>query len=185
MVARITVGGRRLCRGTWAALAGLTRSRRASTSLEFAIAGPAFLLMMIAAAELGFTLFAQSALDNAARASARLLQTNTAPKDGKGVQTVSICPYLSMFLDCSRVYVGLVPVGDFTTDGGLGPLIVNGAISNSATQVNAGQGSSLMLLRATYLAPALISQLVPGTAAALGGSTVYPVVSSVAFRNEF
>lgn len=154
--------------------------------VEFAIAGAAFMVLSVGTAEVAYLLYAQSSLDNGARLLARQLQTNLAPKDGTGLQLISICPFVASFLDCSRIRVSVTPVADYRTDAGLDNWIANGRADPAAVPAsNPGGSASLMLLRATYLSPSVVSRFIGASAAMPDGSAVYPVVSSVAYRNEF
>lgn len=80
---------------------------RGVASIEFAIVGTAFMMMLLASFEFGYMLFVQSALDNAARDAARLVRTGQAQQSGNPTNTFStlLCNDVSSIIGCgSLVY---------------------------------------------------------------------------------
>jgi len=80
---------------------------RGNASIEFAIVGTAFMMMLLAAFEFGYMLFVQSALDNAARDAARLVRTGQAQQSSNPTNTFStlLCNDVSAIIGCgSLVY---------------------------------------------------------------------------------
>jgi Flp pilus assembly protein TadG len=125
----------------------LRRSAKAGTvALEFAMISPAFLGLLLFLFELGFLLYAQTALDYAVNQAARQLQTSQETivngATQAAFQSAVLCPYLSAFLACSGVVVSLQPVATFQTASTAPPL--------ATSTVNPGVTGSLMLLRAYY-----------------------------------
>lgn len=115
-------------------------------ALEFALIGPTFLALLLFVFELGFVLYAQTALDHAVKEAARQMQTeqqmiaNGAPQSLFVSQV--LCPVLIPFLSCSGVAVTLQPVNSFQT-------ATNPPPAQTGT-VNPGSRGSLMLLHAYY-----------------------------------
>lgn len=128
------------------AVARLRSTTAGTTALEFALIGPAFLGVFLFVFELGFVLYAQTALDYAVSKAARQMQTGQQTivngASQASLQNVILCPYLSPFLACTGVVVTLQPVATFQAAMGPPP-------SQTAT-VNPGVSGSLMLLRAYY-----------------------------------
>ena len=79
----------------------LLRCRRASTALEFAIAGPVMLMLIFAIIEDGLMLFAQSVLDNATRdASRQVMIGNITTASAFQAQ---LCSDVTSFFDCTKL----------------------------------------------------------------------------------
>ena len=136
------------CGVTW-----LRRGRAGATTLECAIAAAAFLGVVGFVTDLGFVLYTQVALDFAVSRAARLLAVDsqqTRSANQAALQTVTVCPVLASFLDCSRVSVSLAPVTDYSS-----PPVANPPFSP-------GQGGSLMLLQLSYALPAFAAPLAMG-----------------------
>jgi Flp pilus assembly protein TadG len=129
-------------------------------TLEFALIGFGFIGLLTLMMEMGFLLYAQTALDYAAREAARSMGTGQAtPSNQTGFQSVVVCPFLSPLLSCNGVTVVLQPVTNFQT----------AMTTVPASPFAAGVSGSLMLLQVTYtstipLWPLNVTQLV-GTAA--------------------
>ncbi len=144
------------------------RSARAgTTAVEFAIIGPAFLGLLLFVFELGFLLYAQTALDYAVKQAARQMQTGQQTIANGAAQTLFVdqvlCPMLSNFLSCANVVVTLQPVTTLQT-----PIAPAPALTGT---VNPGVRGSLQLLHAYYkpdipIWPLNVTSLV-GTAAYL------------------
>lgn len=141
----------------------LRGSRSGTTTLEFAlIAMPlfGFLLMIL---QMGFILYAQSALDYAAMATARQMQTGQAtPANQSAFRSAVFCPNLAAFLNCANVALALEPVTSFQN------------VTTPTSSYAAGGANSLMLLRATYTTGLPIWPL-----------NVLTIVGTAAYLNEF
>jgi Flp pilus assembly protein TadG len=148
------------------------RRRRSPTggivALEFALVAPALVGLLLFIAQLGFLLYAQTALDYAAKQAARQMQTGQAIANAGSAatyQSLVFCPFLQNFISCSSVVIVLEPVTDYQTAMKSLP---------TTTSVAAGQSGSLMLLQATYTPPITKWPL-----------NVGKLVGTAAYRNEF
>jgi hypothetical protein len=153
------------------------RSISGVVALEFALIGPAFFGLLLLVLQLGFLLYAQTALDYSAKQAARQLQTGigrTPSATSAGFRSIIFCPIVAAFLDCSRVAISVEPVADYRTEAALPPPMLNGQINASALAYDAGQSGSLMLLRAYYT---------PGIPT--WPLNVTTIAGTAAFRNEF
>jgi Flp pilus assembly protein TadG len=131
---------------------GITVSapRRPATSgtvaLEFALVGSAFLGLLMFVFELGFLLYAQTALDFGVKEAARQMQTGQQTLANGASQALFLsqvlCPALGALLSCSGVVVSLQPVSTFQTATNPPPL--------STATINPGVTGGLMLLQAYY-----------------------------------
>jgi Flp pilus assembly protein TadG len=76
-----------------------------AASIEFAIVGSCFMMMLLASFEFGYMLFVQSSLDNAARDAARLLRTGQAQLSGNAQTTFQnlLCGEVSSIIGCGNI----------------------------------------------------------------------------------
>ncbi len=152
------------------------RGRRSgATALEFALVGSLLLGLTIFVLQLGYLLYAQTALDYATQSAARAVQTgNTGDHvTAQAFQTNVFCMALGGLLPCSDIALSLRPVSNYLNATDLGPPITNGQLDPGALQFDPGQASSLMLLQAVYVLHGLSWPL-----------AVQPLVAAAAFRNE-
>ncbi len=139
------------------------RLRSGTVALEFALTMTAFFGLTLLILQLGFLLYAQTAMDYAAREAARQMQTGQAnPASPSGFQSVVFCPFLAAFLNCANVTIVLQPVTSFQ------------AVTAPSAPFNAGGANSLMLLRATYTTGLPVWPL-----------NVMTIVGTAAYQNEF
>jgi Flp pilus assembly protein TadG len=88
--------------------------QRGGTSIEFAIVGSVFLMLLFAIFELGYMVFVQSTLDSSARSAARLIRTGQAQADANP-QTffqTALCADVSTVIGCGNL---IYQVHYFTT----------------------------------------------------------------------
>lgn len=127
-------------------------ARRGATAgvvaLEFALIGSLFLGLLLFIFELGFLLYAQTALDFAVKEAARQMQTGQQTiangTSQSSFQSVVLCPFLSGLLSCSNVVVTLQPVNTFQAS------VTPPAPPYSNITVDPGVSGNLMLLEAYY-----------------------------------
>jgi Flp pilus assembly protein TadG len=119
-----------------------------TVAVEFAMVGSAFFGLLMFVFELGFLLYAQTAVDYAVKEAARQMQTGqqtvASGSSQTSFQTLVFCPFLSAFLSCSGVVITLQPVSTFQT----APIPPSPPFS--AITVNPGVTGNLMLLEAYY-----------------------------------
>src|ERR1700730_14880539 len=78
---------------------------RGVSSVEFAIVGPVFLMLLLGIFELGSMVFVQSVLDGSARQAARLIRTGQAQNSGN-TQTffqTNLCNSATSVIGCSNL----------------------------------------------------------------------------------
>src|SRR5215472_912250 len=83
-----------------AAVVRFMRHSRGNAMIQFALAGPVFLLLVFIILEDGIVLFTQSILDNATRDAARLILTGQATS--ASAFTNKLCAGVS-FIPCARL----------------------------------------------------------------------------------
>jgi hypothetical protein len=128
----------------------LGADRHGVAALEFAFCGLAFFGLTLFVISLGFRLYVQVALDYATSSAARMLavdSTQSLSPNEKVFQAVTFCPLLSAFLSCTNITISLASVTDYRNGSAIG--------GSGPPPFSPGQGGSLMLLRASYLMPAL------------------------------
>ena len=123
-------------------------ARAGTVALEFALIGTSFFGLLLFVFELGFILYAQTALDFAVKEAARQMQTGQQTiADGasqSSFQSAVLCPYLGGLLSCSNVVVTLQPVTTFQS-----PTTPPSPPYSNIT-VDPGVSGNLMLLQAYY-----------------------------------
>lgn len=153
-------------------ISALAAHRRAAMVVEFALVSMALMMLVVGIMQVGFCLFAKSALDHAAATIARQLQTGASTASAalgqKNFVSVSVCGALHGLLDCSLISVTLFPVTDYLT------------ATSTAPPFSAGVSKSLMLLTLTYASPLSGWPLQVGPNAA---SLLF--TASVPFVNEY
>jgi Flp pilus assembly protein TadG len=78
---------------------------RGGSSIEFALVGSVFLMMLLGVFELGYMVFVQSVLDGSARAAARLIRTGQAQNSGNA-QTffqTNLCSSAASVIGCGNL----------------------------------------------------------------------------------
>lgn len=144
-------------------LRSLRGSASGTTTLEFALIIVPLFGFLLTILELGFILYVQSALDYAAMATARQMQTGqTTPGSQSAFRSAVFCPNLAPFLNCANVTLVLQPVTSFQN------------VTTPTSSYQAGGPDSLMLLQATYTTGLPIWPL-----------NVMTLVGTAAYLNEF
>jgi Flp pilus assembly protein TadG len=176
---------------------------RGGTSIEFAIVGSVFLMLLLAIFELGYMVFVQSTLDSSARTAARLIRTGQAQGNGNP-QTFfqdSLCSSVSSVIGCNNLIysvnyftswtqvqtavnapptrnptTGLLTNSGVCTDGS-----GSGGSSSTAICFNAGNCGQIEVVQVTYNYPFFTQWI----GEELGGSTQSAfLTSTVVFQNE-
>ena len=93
-------------------LARAMGDERGAAVLEFALAAPLFLALIMAILQLALVYLGQAGLDGAAAASARLLESGRPQQEGwdAGVFAKAACGSLPPFMSCDRLTVDVVSV---------------------------------------------------------------------------
>jgi Flp pilus assembly protein TadG len=123
-------------------------ARAGTVALEFAVIGSTFLGLLLFVFELGFILYAQTALDFAVKEAARQMQTGQQTiangASQASFQSLVLCPFLSGLLSCTSVVVTMQPVNTFKA------ATTPPAPPFTNITVNPGVSGNLMLLQAYY-----------------------------------
>jgi Flp pilus assembly protein TadG len=78
---------------------------RGNTTVEFAVIGPTFLLLLLAVFELGYMVLVQSVLDSAARDAARMVRTGQVQTTGSPQATFQnqLCSDVGYLIGCTSL----------------------------------------------------------------------------------
>jgi Flp pilus assembly protein TadG len=127
---------------------------RGVASIEFAIVGSVFLMLLLAIFELGYMVFVQSVLDSSARTAARLIRTGQAT--GGSAQTTfqtTLCNDVSSVISCSSM---IYQVQVFPNWSGAQTAINTPPVRDPITHkliptpFNAGTSGSIIAVQVTY-----------------------------------
>ena len=159
------------------AVARFLRHSRGNAMIQFALAGPIFLLMVFMILDNGLLLFAQATLDNATRDAGRTILLGQATS--ATVFTNRFCSDVGTLIDCSKITyhvqsstVSFSSIGaGFTTDG-------NGNMSTNIW--SPGGSSDYVLVQVGYKRGYLISWL----GNIVGGTKSVLLLATYAFQNE-
>ena len=150
---------------------GFAASRRGAAAVEFALVANALMMLVAAMVHIGFCLYAQSILDQAALNLATQFQTgqnsNTTDPNNAVFKSNTVCPALMGLLDCAAVKVVNYPVTDYLSGGG--------------TTFNPGGSKSTMLLQLVYTVPIPTWPVLAGQ----GSPSPLLITASVPYVNEF
>ncbi len=154
---------------------GHRRPAKAGTvAIEFGLIGMSFVGMLMLVFQLGFLLYAQTALDYAVKQTARQLLTGqqsiASGTAQAAFQSSLFCHYLAGFLPCGNIVVTLQPVQNFQAP----PLTAQQLQQNPTPTVNPGTSGSLVLMQA-YYTPGILNWPL----------NVQFLVGTAAYRNEF
>jgi Flp pilus assembly protein TadG len=158
---------------------------RGVSTIEFAIVGPLFLLLLLAIFELGYMVFVQSVLDGAARDAARLIRTGQAQETGnaQGDFQTMLCNSLESVIGCGNLIYQSQTFDDWSdaqTAISLPPVRdKNGNLVSAGFAT--GTARSIVVVQVTYNYQFFTTWI----ANYLGGSTQSSFLeSTVVFQNE-
>jgi Flp pilus assembly protein TadG len=135
----------------------LWRDPSAATLLEFALAAPAFIAMMIAIFQTALLFLATQGLETAAEASGRLLLTGQAQGANYTADQfkTAACTTLPTYLNCSKLYVDVSTATSFSLANPAPPPLSYDSAGNITNSFNYAPGKSgaIVVLRLMYVWP--------------------------------
>lgn len=178
----------------------LLGEQKGSSSIEFAIVGSVFISLLVAMLSAGYSLYLQTALDDATQRAARQIMTGIVQNTKYGGATVTadtfrtqvLCPLLpSPAFNCNDVFVNIQtfdeavkPSGFYSfvnqAESGLTPPTLN----HTGASFSPGNGSSYVYIQVAYPINIISALFTYGTKTTFNGKTVSVLMSSAAFRNE-
>jgi Flp pilus assembly protein TadG len=159
---------------------------RGNTAIEFGLIGSAYILMILAALEIGYVLFIQSVLDNATRDAARQIRTGqvqTASNPQTTFQTL-ICDNVSWLIPCASIYYQSSAFWSWSeADTGLTTPLTRDSNGNLvSTGFDAGSPGEIVLVQVAYNYTFFTPWL--GQLLGLGLNNTAYLSSTVVFQNE-
>ena len=157
-----------------------------TASIEFAIVGSSFMLMLLASFEFGYMLFVQSVLDNAARDAARLVRTGQAQESSNSQTTFQnlLCSDVGALIGCGNILYQAQVFNDWSD---AQTSVNNGVTRNSSTGnlvsagFSAGTQGQIVVVTVTYNYPFFT----PWIGGLVGNGTNSAFLqSTVVFQNE-
>jgi Flp pilus assembly protein TadG len=148
----------------------LAGERLAATTLEFAIAASALMLLVLASFEVGYDFFVAEALDYAVHVASRSVQVGTSQGSAKGSAasfwvTQQVCPALGALLSCNNLYVSITAIPNGAGQNYYTYIAANppslASMMSSTNPVCTGSGGQMLLLSAYYLSPTFLGLLLP------------------------
>jgi len=167
----------------WRFLSGLGEGGMAT--VEFGLIGMSYIMMILAALEVGYMVFLQVVLDNAARDAARQVRTGQVQVAGNPQSTFStlLCNDVGTLIPCASLLYQSQAFWQWSeASSGLSAPLARDANGNLVSAgFNAGSPGEIVVVQVTYN----YSFFTPWMAALLGGSTNSALLSStVVFQNE-
>ena len=154
----------------------LSRDRRGTTLLEFAIIGPVFLLLVLTMMDAMWLLAVEMALIDGGQEAARLGSLGTLPVTGTreaSIQSFVITREAGM-LDATKLTITMQTYG-----GGRAADYAH-RLSNTTKTAGAGSGRQLVEYQLSYVQPLLT----PFAMAAMGGQTSFTHSTTIVVQNE-
>jgi len=158
---------------------------RGNATIEFAIVGSSFMLMLLASFEFGYMLFVQEVLDNAARDAARLVRTGQAQNSGTAQTTFQnlLCSEVGALIGCGNIIYQSLVFNDWTS---AQTSVNNGVTRNSngalvSAGFSAGTPGQIVVVTVTYNYPFFTPWV--GNLVGNGNDTAF-LQSTVVFQNE-
>ena len=166
-------------------LRSLTSDSNGSVAVEFALILPLFLLVMMAAIQIAWILFASQHLENATATMGRLIRTGQAQGQNLDQATfrLALCDELAPALQCdpANLLIDVQTLPDFGVTPLEWPVDDDGEFKNAGSY-QLGIGGEIVVLRTFYQLPVWLP-MVGATFANIGGQKRL-LASSAAFRNE-
>ncbi|MCJ2013437.1 TadE/TadG family type IV pilus assembly protein [Methylobacterium sp. J-076] len=177
-----------------AVLRRLGRDARGTTAVEFGLLIVPFMLTLLGVFEVGYTFFMLSALDSAARGSARAVMTgavSTAGMNAATFRTSVVCPKLPANFDCNSVFtnVTVVPGGTSPTgyysyvDAAQSALLVP-QLNASANTFCPGSGGQYVVVQILYPANFFTGLFAGRSTTTYQGKKVNVLMSTATFKAE-
>ncbi len=135
----------------------LFSDRSGTSTIEFALVGPAFIAVMAATFQSAYVFVIGQGLQTVAEDSARILMTGQAQKASMTAAQfkTAACQSLPKFMNCSKLMIDVRVENAFSSANLNGPTLTYngaGAVTN-AFSFNTGSQGSIVVVRVMYLLP--------------------------------
>lgn len=139
------------------ALSRLWRDTSAAVALEFALVGPMLIALILAILHTALIFLAQQGLETTAEAAGRIIMTGQAQQSSMTAAQfkTAACATLPPYLQCSRLYIDVTSVSNFSDASTAAPTFTydsKGNVSNSFSYTTGTRGS-IAVVRLMYLWP--------------------------------
>jgi Flp pilus assembly protein TadG len=161
-------------------LGRLMRQSQGATAVEFAVAGPLFMLLIFFLIENGLVLFAQAALDNATRDASRLIRTGQIQLAGGSAApfTAQLCADLGNVIPCASLQYNVQSAASFSQLSAAATIGSNGNLKNP--QFTPGTPQQAVIVQVAYN----LTSFMPWYTTFITGGVSTLLVSTAAFQNE-
>jgi Flp pilus assembly protein TadG len=151
-----------------------------AAAIEFAVAGPLFMLLVFFLIENGLVLFIQAALDNATRDAARLIRTGQVQIAGGAASlfTAQLCADLSNVIPCTSLQVNVQSATSFSQLSAAASVNAGGNLNNP--QFSPGTPGQVVIVQVAYN----LTAFMPWFASFITGRTTALLMSTATFQNE-
>jgi Flp pilus assembly protein TadG len=145
---------------------GFIRDERGTTAIEFGILGIPFFALLAATLETAYVFLGAQILDTAVQDAARFIRTGQLQNGGFGSTEkdkfrARICDELYSLFDCTKLWIGVETVTNFTSATVTSPLPTTCTVTlcewAQPEVYSSGNGSSVMLVRVYYKWPTLVA----------------------------
>jgi Flp pilus assembly protein TadG len=150
------------------------RSKDGVMSVEFAILGPIFLLLICVWVEIGITLFMQSVLHNAVRNASRQIQTGSATESSF---RTAVCTGVSPIISCERLLYKIQSATNFAS---IEPNLSAKEANFSTNEFKFGQSGNSILVQVAYKKTSFFDKIIKNT----GFEGNFLIYSTVTFKKE-
>jgi Flp pilus assembly protein TadG len=173
-------------------LSAFIKDRKAATAVEFALIGLPFLAIIAALIQSFLLFFAQSVLENAVRASYRLIltgqtQTTEASQGAAAAQTAfpnALCTNSAVLFNCAGLMVDVEVASNWSSANTGMPILTYNAAGqvNNTWQFNPGNAGDIVVVRVMYLWPVFFGPIAFNMANQANGTR--EIMATAAFQNE-
>jgi Flp pilus assembly protein TadG len=176
------------------ALSFFRRDASGTTAVEFGLLSVPFMLTLLGIFEVGYTVFMMSALDAAARVSARAVMTgavSTAGMTPSSFRTNVVCPRLPANFDCTKVFVNMTivpsgqsPTGYYSYVNSAQNALTVPPLDASANSFCPGSGGQYVVVQVLYPASYFTMLFAGRSTATFQGKQVNVLMSTATFKAE-
>jgi Flp pilus assembly protein TadG len=163
----------------------LSRDRRGSVAVEFALIGIPFFMLLFGILEVGLIFFGNSMLEKATADGARLVRTGQAQAANMTATQFHdyICTQVSPLLSCStNLQVDVEAFNDFSDVNITNPINTNGTLNTNLNNYIVGGPGDIVLVRTFYTWDIVTPLLRPFFSNLANGQRL--MTSAATFRNE-
>jgi Flp pilus assembly protein TadG len=164
-------------------LSRLRRDRRGTSSIEFALVAPLFLVGTLATLEIALSFVGEQLLSTATQDTTRLIMTGqvTSSSTTKEDFQLMVCERVKALLDCSQLYIDAQAYSSMAEPTFDSPIEDNKFVDN--TKFITGKQGDIVVVRTFYKWPVYLTSFFGYNSSNLEGSRRL-ITASAAVRNE-